>query len=406
MKLKPKRLVAWGLGLLVVFLLILALRPNPVPADFAVVERGALRVSIHEEGETRVRDRFVVSAPLAGQVLRIGLEPGDPVQERKTILATFMPSDPTPLDVRNRATTEARIKAAQAALGQARANRERAEAQLAFARAQFERSRRLAQQGIVSKDQLEKAELDVRTKEEELRADEFALRNASHELEVARTSLIQTNEEDAGRSGKRRSRRPIVLHSPVDGVILRRLRESQAVVPAGEPLLELGDPTDLEIVTDLLSTDAVHVRPGNQVLIEQWGGGTPLHGQVRRVEPSGFTKISALGVEEQRVNVIVDFKDPHQAWEALGDGYRVEVRIIIWERDEVLKVPTSSLFRHGGNWAVFTVQDEKAMRRLVEIGQQNGLEGEVLSGLSEGDRVIIHPSDDISEGVAIALRSS
>ncbi len=406
MKLKPKRLVAWGLGLLVVFLLILALRPNPVPADFAVVERGALRVSIHEEGETRVRDRFVVSAPLAGQVLRIGLEPGDPVQERKTILATFMPSDPTPLDVRNRATTEARIKAAQAALGQARANRERAEAQLAFARAQFKRSRRLAQQGIVSKDQLEKAELDVRTKEEELRADEFALRNASHELEVARTSLIQTNEEDAGRSGKRRNRRPIVLHSPVDGVILRRLRESQAVVPAGEPLLELGDPTDLEIVTDLLSTDAVHVRPGNQVLIEQWGGGTPLHGQVRRVEPSGFTKISALGVEEQRVNVIVDFKDPHQAWEALGDGYRVEVRIIIWERDEVLKVPTSSLFRHGGNWAVFTVQDEKAMRRLVEIGQQNGLEGEVLSGLSEGDRVIIHPSDDISEGVAIALRSS
>ena len=406
MKLKPKRLVAWGLGLLVVFLLILALRPNPVPADFAVVERGALRVSIHEEGETRVRDRFVVSAPLAGQVLRIGLEPGDPVQERKTILATFMPSDPTPLDVRNRATTEARIKAAQAALGQARANRERAGAQLAFARAQFKRSRRLAQQGIVSKDQLEKAELDVRTKEEELRADEFALRNASHELEVARTSLIQTNEEDAGRSGKRRSRRPIVLHSPIDGVILRRLRESQAVVPAGEPLLELGDPTDLEIVTDLLSTDAVHVRPGNQVLIEQWGGGTPLHGQVRRVEPSGFTKISALGVEEQRVNVIVDFKDPHQAWEALGDGYRVEVRIIIWERDEVLKVPTSSLFRHGGNWAVFTVQDEKAMRRLVEIGQQNGLEGEVLSGLSEGDRVIIHPSDDISEGVAIALRSS
>ncbi len=177
------------------------------------------------------------------------------------------------------------------------------------------------------------------------------------------------------------------------------------MVPAGEPLLEVGDPADLEIVSDLLSTDAVKIRPGNKILIEEWGGGNPLRGRVRRIEPSGFTKISALGIEEQRVNVIIDFEDSREAWEALGDGYRVEVRITIWEREDVLKIPTSSLFRDGERWAVFTVEEGKAVRRTVEIGQRNGLEAEVLSGFSEGEMVLVHPSDAISDGVAVTSRS-
>ncbi|NJL28883.1 MAG: efflux RND transporter periplasmic adaptor subunit [Thermoanaerobaculia bacterium] len=195
-----------------------------------------------------------------------------------------------------------------------------------------------------------------------------------------------------------------MIHAPIDGVVLKRLRESEAVVAAGEPLLEVADPAALEIVSDLLSTDAVKVRAGQNVLIEQWGGDHTLEGKVRRVEPSGFTKISALGVEEQRVNVIVDFQDPHAAWEALGDGFRVEIRIVVWERDDVLKVPVSSLFRQGDDWAVFAVGEGKARLGKVEVGQRNDLEAEVLSGLAEGEQVIVHPSDKVTDGVGVAAR--
>ena len=406
MKLKLKRLAGWSFVGLIVLALAFALRPKPVPADMAVVERGYFRVTIDEEGETQVRDRFVVSAPLAGQVLRIEWEPGDPVEAGQTVLATFLPNDPALLDVRARAGAEAQVKAAQASLGQAQAQRKRAEAELAFARAQLTRYQRLAEQEIISRDQLEAVELEEHTKQDAMEAADFAVHNARYGLEVAQANLIQTEMESPGQPEDRGNRQPILIRSPVDGVVLRRLRESQAVIPAGEPLVEVGNPADLEIVSDLLSTDAVKIRAGNETLIEQWGGGKPLRGRVRRVEPSGFTKISALGVEEQRVNIIVDFEDPREAWEALGDSYRVEVRIIIWEREDVVQVPTSSLFRHGEDWAVFTVEAGMAALRRVEIGQQNGLEAEILSGLSEGNVVIVHPSDAIADGVAVRKRDS
>ncbi len=381
----------------VVALLTWALWPKPLPADFATVERGLLRVTVDEEGETRVRDRFVVSAPLAGRVLRIELEPGDPVIAGDTVLATFQPTYPVLLDARSRAEAEARVKAAESAIGRAEADLARARAELKKSQADLERARRLAGEEIVSAEQLEAAELDHDTRQKAVSAAEFAVRTSRYDLEVARASLVEPGREQGARE-------PIIIRSPVDGAVLRRLRESESVVPAGEPLLEVADPRELEIVSDLLSTDAVKVRRGQKVLIEQWGGEEALHGVVRRVEPSGFMKISALGVEEQRVNVIVDFEDSREDWQALGDGFRVEVRIITWEEDGVLTVPTSSLFRHGDGWAVFAVDAGLAALREIEIGKRNGLAAQVLDGLSDGQQVIVHPSDSIADGVKVAER--
>lgn len=399
LSLNPTRIAALVIGLAVVALVVWALLPKPVPVDLATVTRGELMVTVDEEGETRVHDRYLVSAPFAGRVLRIDLEPGDPVVAGETVLATFQPSAPTPLDARARAEAEAGMRAARATLGAARAERERAASEHRYAVAEHERIRSLAAEEIVSRERLDVAELAERTAADALRSAEFAVAASEHELEIARARLMQAtgaDEDDAG---------PLALRSPVDGVVLQRLHESAAVVPAGEPLVEVADPARLEIVSDLLSSDAVKVSAGDRVMIEQWGGGEALGGVVRRVEPYGFTKISALGVEEQRVNVIVDFSDPREAWQALGDGYRVEVRIVVWEGESVLKLPTSALFRGpDGAWAVFAVEDGRAVRRPVEVGRRNGLEAEVHSGLAEGDSVIVHPSDSVEDGIEVKQR--
>ncbi len=394
-----RRLVVWGLSLVILILIVLSLLPKPQPADFATVERAELRVTIDEEGETRVRDRFVVSAPHAGRVLRIELEPGDPVTAGETVLATFQPSDPVLLDARSRAEAVARVRAAEAALGRARAERDRAQAELRYSEAELDRYRKLAGEKIVSEEKLEQSELSRDTRQKAVDAAEYNVRAATHDLGVARARLVEDQSE--GTAG----REPIAIRSPIDGTVLRRLRESEAVVPAGEPLLEVANPQDLEIVSDLLSTDAVKVRRGQRVLVEQWGGERSLSAEVRRVEPHGFTKVSALGVEEQRVNVVIDFDDAREAWEALGDGYRVEIRIITWEEDDVLSVPTSSLFRQGEAWAVYVVEAEKAALREIEIGRRNGLAAQVLSGLEEGQQVIVHPSDAIADGVGVEERT-
>jgi HlyD family secretion protein len=383
----------------VALLLVIALWPSSVSVDVATAKRGPMSVTVDEEGETRVHDRFVVSAPVAGEVLRIELEPGDPVRRGETVLATFQPAAPNPLDARSRAEAEAGVAAARAALGSARAERERAEAALRLARSELERNQELAEQKIVSRQDLESKETEARAAEEAMRAAEFGVASAMHQLEMAQARLLQA-------TGVGRGSGVIEIHSPIDGVVFKRYRESEAVVPAGEPLLELGDPHHLEIVSDLLSTDAVKVKSGNAVLIVQWGGNKTLRGRVRLVEPSGFMKISALGVEEQRVNVIVDFEDPEEAWAALGDGYRVEVRVVIWEGQGVLQVPTSSLFRKGEKWAVFAVDSGRARVRTIELGQRNGLSAQVLSGLEEGDTVVVHPSDSLEDGARIARRQS
>jgi len=373
-----------------------AFRPRPVPADFATVARGPLEVTVADEGRTRVRDRYVVSAPVPGRMQRIELQPGDPVVAAKTVVARFQPADPALLDVRTRAELEARVRAAESALGGARAERERVRTELTFARTELERARRLVEERVIAPRELEGAERQAQTLERALQSADFAVRTAEHQLELAKSSLLQTR---GGRAGA-----AIPLYSPVDGVILRRLQESESVVPTGHPLLEIGNLDDLEIVADLLSSAAVAVAEGQDVHIEQWGGERTLRGRVRRIEPSGFTKISALGVEEQRVNVVVDLVEGREAWRSLGDGYRVEVRIVVWSAEDVVKVPTSSLFRHEGGWAVYKVENATAVRQSIDVGQRNGLEAEVLRGLVAGDQIVVYPSEAVAQGVRLTPR--
>jgi len=391
-----KRIVRIALVLLVLGAIVVwAFMPAAVQADFATVQKGTLQVTVEDEGRTRVRDRYVVSAPVPGRMQRIELEPGDPVVAGKTVVARFAPTDPALLDVRTRAELEARARAAESAVGAARADRERIQSELKFAQSELKRAKELVAGGAIAARELEDVQRQVTTLERALESAEFAIRTAVHQLEVARASLMQT------RAG---SVATIPLVTPLSGVVLRLLQESARVVPTGEPLLEIGNLDDLEIVADFLSTAVVNVKAGQPVLIEQWGGDKALRGRVRRVEPSGFTKISALGVEEQRVNVLIDFEEPREVQERLGDGYRVEARIVVWSKDNVVKVPTSSLFRDGTQWAVYKVIDSTAERQIVDVGQRSGLEAEVLRGLAEGDQIVVYPSDAIRPGVELARR--
>lgn len=394
-----RRLVIWGsVGLVALLLLIWAMAPRPQLVDTVRVERGPLRVTLDHEGKTRVRDRFVVSSPLAGRVLRIEAEPGDAVVAGETLLATLEPSEPVLLDARSRAQAEAQVAAARAALEQARAERQRAEAESDLAATELLRIRRLAGDGIVSQEALDQAAARAESAAEAATAAAAAVRTALGELEAANAMLLEPGDG----SGSRRLG-TLALRSPVDGVVLRRYQESEAVVPAGEPLLEVADPQQLEIIADYLSADAVKMRPGMPAEIHQWGGEHELAARVRRVEPSGFLKISALGVEEQRVWVVLDLDAPYEEWASLGDGYRVEVRVIVWRDEAVLKAPTSSLFRHGDAWAVFAVDRGEARLREVEVGRRNGLAAQILSGLEEGERVIVHPPDSVGDGVAVEV---
>ena len=373
-----------------------ALWPEAMDVDVAPVEQGPMQVTIDEEGETRVRERFVVSAPVTGRLQRIALEPGDPVVRGQTVVARLMPVESPLINPRTSAELTAAVDAARAAVGQAQAERARAAAGLDRARSTLERQQRLVEAGVIARDDLEASETAVKTAEEALRAAEFTVARVEYELQLASARLDAPTA--AGRS--------VDIVAPVDGVVLRRLRESEAVVPAGEPLVEIGDPGRLEVVADLLSTDAVRVSPGAPVLIEQWGGGYPLEGRVRRVEPSGFVKISALGVEEQRVNIVVDFVDVAAAAQKLGDGYRVEVRVVVWREDDVLKVPVGSLFRRGDEWAVFVVEEDRARLQAVQLGQRNEIEGQVTNGLSPGQTVVVHPPDILADGIRITIRGT
>ena len=379
---------------IVIALAIVALWPEAAEVDLAAATRGPMQVTVDEDGETRVRDRFVVSAPVAGRLQRIELEPGDAVKGRSTIVARLAPVDAPLLDPRTRAELEAAAAAARQAVGLARAERERATAMHERAAATARRYATLVEAGAVSREDFEAAQTAVTTMGKTLQAAEFALARVEQEHEQALTRLLRPAA----------SGRVIEIVSPVDGVVLKRLRESECVVGAGEPLLEIGNPLQIEVVADLLSTDAVRVRPGSRVSIEQWGGGHALTARVRRVEPSGFLKVSALGVEEQRVNVVIDFDDPARAARKLGDGYRAEVRIVVWQGDDVLRVPVGSLFRRGDSWAVFVTDGGRARLRTIEIGQRNNDLAEVVSGLRATERVVLHPPDALVDGARVRER--
>ena len=381
-------------GALVLAITIVAFWPEAAEVDLATATRGPMQVTVDEDGETRVRDRFVVSAPVAGRLHRIELEPGDAVTRRSTIVVRLSPSDAPLLDSTARAELQAAAAAANEAVGQARAERERMIAMRDRVRASAKRYKALVDVGAVSREDFDAAQTAVITTERSVQAAEFALAHAEQESAQARARLQRP--ADSGRV--------IEIVAPVDGVVLKRLRESECVVAAGEPLLEIGDPQQIEVIADLLSTDAVRVRPGSRVSIEQWGGGHALMAQVRRVEPSGFLKVSALGVEEQRVNVVIDFDDPARAARKLGDGYRAEVRIVVWQADDVLGVPVGSLFRSGDSWAVFVADGGRARLRTIAIGQRNNEVAEVVGGLRETERVVLHPPDTLVDGARVRER--
>jgi HlyD family secretion protein len=393
-----KRILLIVFGLAILAAIVMASLPKPAPVDTTAVTRGALRVTVDGDGRTRVEDRYVITAPLYGNLARIELDPGDGLEVGK-VIAHIKPLQPPLIDTRSEAEMHARVKAAQAALKQAEAAAARAKDSHAFAVDEEKRVRGLANQGILSAAELDAAALETRHAAKELESARFGVRVARYEVETASAAL--------GRSSAPRedSERQFEIKSPVDGRVLRILRRHEGVVNPGEPLIEVGDPAALEIVVDVLTADAVEIEPGDPVLIERWGGTAPLHGAVSNVEPSAFTKISALGVEEQRVNVVVHIEEEPEIWRRLGDGFRVEVAITVWENDDVVKVPVGALHRMGEHWAVFTVEDGIARERKVEIGRRSGLEVEVLGGIEAGAEVIVHPADSIQDGVEVAPRS-
>jgi len=374
-----------GLGIGLVVLAWTVWRPSAIPVQTSKAVRGAMRVTIDEEGETRARNRFVVAAPIPGRMLRVKLEQGDSVRKDQIVAEI----QPLPLNQQQREEVLARVETAEANKRQADARAERALEDYEQAQRELKRAEHLEK--IISKEELEQARNKGLTSTKELEAAKFSAQAAASEVKVARAGLV-------GIEGGGTQPMVISIHSPVSGCVLQVVEKSERVVQAGAPLLVVGDPTNLEIVTDVLTTDAVNIKPSAPVELQGWGGDHPLHAKVRMVEPSGFTKVSTLGVEEKRVNVIADLVDSP---EKLGDGYRVEASIVTWEGSDILKIPVSAAFREPAGWSVFLVEGGKARHRAVKIGHRNQAEVEVLDGLTAGEEVILHPSNPLREGVRV-----
>ena len=403
MSARLRRGLLWAVlaGLLLVAL-ALSFRPRPIVVDVIELQPGPLAVTVDEEGTTRIRDIYVLSAPVAGRVLRIEAEVGDAVTQNETVIAQLEPTEPAFLDPRSEAQAESAVRAAESAVQLAQAEVRRAEANLTYVRTEFDRARSLLRENTIAQREFDGARRAHDAGKAALESARAALQVRTFELESARSQLLSPSATHQ-RPG---ADRMIPLRAPLTGRILRVPNRSERVAAPGEPLVEIGDPNDLEIVVDLLSSDAVKVSAGYRVLIERWGGEELLEGEVRRVEPFGFTKVSALGIEEQRVNVIVDFVTPRDVWQRLGHGYQVDVRIVLWEQPEVLRLPLTALFRNASGWAVFVERNGRAEVRAVDIGRRNGIEAQILAGLDRGDNVILHPSDRIVDGVRIRARAS
>jgi HlyD family secretion protein len=382
-----RRALLVGFGILVLVVLFLAFRPQPVSVDLAVVERTTIEVAVDEDGRTRVRDRYEVSAPVAGQLRRIALEPGDRLAEGD-VVARLEGPEATLADPRTAAQLRTRLQAARARVEQARAQADATEAAIFEAREEVRRQEILQEQGAGSQSALERARALLRAREAEARSAAFAVQAAEGEVEDLELALARPGTDA----------QVLDLRAPVEGVVLRVHRESGGAVQPGEPLVEIGDPRALEVVVDLLSADAVRVSEGAEARITRWGG-DDVQAVVRRVEPAGFTRVSALGIEEQRVNVILDPVGDPAAWERLGDGFRVEARVILDRAEDALRVPTGALFRRNGQWAVFAARNGRIEEVPVEVGRRSAVEAEVLSGLAEGDRVVVYPSDRVADGV-------
>lgn len=384
--------------------------PAPVGVDLAVVTKGPLEVTVDDDGKTEVRHVYTVSAPIAGKVLRIShpagdsgvsRHVGDAVTANETVVALMQPTSPSFIDVRSREETEASVAAADASVKNAESEVRRLEAAVSYYRTELTRAQTLARTQVVSAQALDKAKFDAET-------NEAALASAKAQVEMwegVRKSLAARLIDPTTPAAQVDSVCCVQIRSPVTGRVLKIIQESEAVVAAGAPLIEVGDPLDLDIVADLLSSDAVQIGAGSPVTIDGWGG-PPIHGRVTRVDPAGFLKVSALGIEEQRVHVTIDLTDPPESWSKLGHDYRVVVHVTVWRSDNALTVPVGALFRSGDRWAVFVMREGRARTARVEIGHRNNRSAEVLSGLTDGDRVVLHASDRVTDGARIAQRES
>ena len=386
------------LGLTIILLALLyGFWPKPVPVNTGKVTSGPLRETVEDEGRTQVIDRYIVSSPVTGFALRVKLDSGDVVKKGDPI-TEIEPLRPDILDPRSRAEAEARVEAGDALLNASREKMQAAKAEADYAASELGRMEKLHESGLVSMDKLDRAVAISRQSTAILRSAQFEIDVALFEKEAALTALrFSSDEWPSGYSGK------VIINSPINGMVLKVTHRSEGVVREGVPIIEIGDPNALEVVVDVLSADAVRITQGTPVFFHRWGGESPLEGRVRVVEPAGFTKISALGVEEQRVLVISDIISSQDIWGRLGDGYRVEASFVIWEGD-VLQTPANSLFRVDGDWAVFVMEGGNAHRRMVKIDHRNGLMAEIVSGLSEGEEVITHPDSSIEDGTPVRLR--
>jgi HlyD family secretion protein len=379
----------WALvAAVLVLTLALGLRPKPVAVETALVHRGTLIVSVNEDGRTRVRERYLISAPLAGTLTRLRLKPGDSVG-RGAPVARVIPNAPPLLDPRSRAEAQARVAAAKAEVARAQTSLQQSRAAHEFSRRETERQRALLKEGATASQIAEQAELNERLRREDVAGAEAAVRIAASDLRLAQAALARLG---------RGSPEQLVIRSPVRGKILRVMQESESSVLPGTPLLEIGDPEALEVVVDVLSTDAVEIRPGAPVQIQRWGSDSVLRGHVHRVEPSAFTRLSALGVEEQRVNVIIYLDGPAARLTALGDGYRVEASIVVWTGRDQLLVPEGAVFRQDDGWATYVLSNGRTRVRPVELGRKNSAQVEVRNGLDLGERVVLYPTDRVRDG--------
>lgn len=397
------KLKRWlGIGLLaaaIIAAIVYGFRPQPVPVELAEVKRGPMRVTVEEEGKTRVTDRFVISAPVAGFARRIPLEVGDAVKEGQ-VVATIEPSRAAALDTRSRAEAQARVSAAEASLAAAEERVRSAAADVAYWEGRLSRVRALFKSGDMPQETVDQATTEYSRAEAAHKAAVHTVETVKGELRAARAAVEYSAATAADGPPEL-----VTVRSPVSGRVLAVTRKSEGAVLPGLALIELANAQSLEVVVELLSADAVRIAPQTRVLFERWGGDRPLEGRVRLIEPTAFTKVSALGVEEQRVRVIVDFTSPRSLWTRLGDAYRVEAAFVLWESNDVLQLPASALFRYQDGWAAFHYDNGFARRRPVQVDHRNGVAAEVLGGLNAGDKVVLYPDDTVADGKQIAERS-
>lgn len=398
-----------ALGVIAIGGIIFGFRKQPVPVESARVTTGPMQVTVEEEGKTRLKSRYIVSAPVAGFMRRLRWNAGDRVRSGQ-VITVLEPTGSTLLDPRSREQNEARVRAAQAGVQVAESRVQTAAEQLRSAQADLDywskerdRQQRLVKTGDLAAQTLDKTLVEVRRAEAAVAAAQSTVKTTRDEIQSARAEVEVARAALHPESSRGSAATTVPVTAPAGGRVIRVIQESEGVVAPGTPLIEIGDANAIEVSIEVLSPDAVRIAPGTRVLFTGWGGGKPIEGRVRVIEPGGFTKVSALGVEEQRVRVIADITSPESEWKRLGDGYRVEATFILWESGNVLHVPANALFRFEDGWAVFVVEEKHARRRKVEVGHRSGLEAEILSGLNAGDLVIQHPDETIEDGAPVEI---